>query len=575
MVIGMLLPYLAVLYFFSDSQLIADIDFKVALKVSLLAAAMALLGYLDDRFSLRPAVKLAGQILLASAAWWWAEVNFRGVFPAMPVWLDFVVSVFWIVGAVNAFNLIDGMDGLATGLALIATVGVSGSQFFVGKTNMMLSSFAFMGSLLGFLRYNFNPASVFLGDCGSMFIGFVLSVLPLVVRAPDSFLVSVGVPLLAMGVPIFDTALAIFRRTIRHLLGRCGKQDSGNGRIMNADNDHLHHRILRSTGMNQRRAALVFYGLAAGAVSVGLVAMWLKNNAGGLWLMAFTLATVVIFRDMAKIELLDAGTLLNAIAHDNNAASQRLWRRLAVPLYVMIDVIMLFLVLLGCHLMLGVKIDSYLFRVDFIVRLTAIFAFLVAMKIYAMVWSRAVPLNYIQMMLACFFGSSVGSAVLYYVPGEDSVPFVVMTITFSSLSFLALMTVRILRSLARDIFYSLTCSKLKGRKDISRVLVYGAGLRYRAFRRELVRSSAASSRIVVGIIDDDISLSGKYVGDVKVLGTQASLPETVNASNADTLVIACNLSDERRAAVFEAAKGVGVKVTEFCMLEREVSKDMI
>lgn len=569
-VLGMALPYLAALYFLPGAEWLADTGSRVPLRLGLLASLMALLGYVDDRFSLRPLIKLAGQVLISFGAWWWAGVGFHEIFPSLPAWADCLITMFWIVGAVNAFNLIDGMDGLATGLAFIATLGVAGAMFFIGKSNTLLSSFAFMGALLGFLRYNFNPASVFLGDCGSMFIGFVVSAMPLVMRSPDSFLVSVGVPLLAMGVPIFDTALAILRRTIRRLLGRSANCDSGNGKIMTADTDHLHHRILRSAGMSQRRAALILYGIASAAVAVGLVGVWLQNNAGGLWLLAFTLATVVVFRDMSKIELFDAGKLLNTLAHGENSHSIRVCRRLAVPFYVALDIGMLFAVLIICHLMLGVDIDSALFRVDFIVRISVVFGFLVAMRVYSTVWSRAMPFNYMQMLMACFFGSSIGSAILYYVPGEDSVPFVVMTISFAALGFIALMSVRTLRTLLRDIFYMLDSAKLGGRRDVSRVLVYGAGLRYRAFRRELVRSFSANSRIIVGIVDDDVFLAGKYVGEVKVIGQLEQLREIVNATNADSIVLTCKMSEERRRAIMECAASLGVKVSEFSMQENDL-----
>ena len=102
------------------------------------------------------------------------------------MWLDCPFTVFWIVGAINAFNLIDGLDGLATGLASIAAVGMAGALFFSGSPENSLIYFAFLGSCLGFLRYNFNPASVFLGDTGSMFLGFSLSTMPLAAGGSNS-----------------------------------------------------------------------------------------------------------------------------------------------------------------------------------------------------------------------------------------------------------------------------------------------------------------------------------------------------------------------------------------------------
>ena len=187
-------------------------------KMSVLSFSIAFLGLADDKISLPPKLKLLGQVVCAFLVWRWAGLGFNDLWPALPRWIDCILTVFWITGAVNAFNLIDGLDGLASGIAFIATLGMAGGVFFVREPPTTLFYLAFAGGLLGFLRYNYHPASIFLGDCGSMYIGFVLATLPLSSHVPNSFLVSVGVPLLAMGVPIFDTALAILRRLIRRLI---------------------------------------------------------------------------------------------------------------------------------------------------------------------------------------------------------------------------------------------------------------------------------------------------------------------------------------------------------------------
>ena len=335
-VLGMAISY-GVFLAVTGRPCIYGVSDEVCLKISVLAASTALLGLADDRFSLLPKLKLLGQLVIAFLVWWWADLGFNDLWPWLPLWLDCILTVFWIVGAVNAFNLIDGLDGLASGLALIATLGMAGGVFFVHEPASTLIYFAFAGALLGFLRYNYNPASVFLGDCGSMFIGFILSTLPLVSHVPDSFLVSVGVPLLAMGVPIFDTALAILRRTLRRLIAH---GNSAGGRVMTADSDHLHHRILRQFGLNQRKAAWVLYGLAVVGVAFGLVAMSLKSRAGGLWLAALAVIAVVIFKD-ATIELFDAGRLLNDLAHTHDRGSRRRIAVWSIPFYVFIDILSL------------------------------------------------------------------------------------------------------------------------------------------------------------------------------------------------------------------------------------------
>ena len=313
-------------------------------RVTALAGILFLIGLADDKWSLPPKLKLLGQIAVAFATWFWGGLGFSTLWPALPPAVDCVLTVFWIVGAVNAFNLIDGLDGLASGIALIATLGMAGSLIFVGKPDQTLFHFAFAGALVGFLRYNYNPASVFLGDSGSMLIGFLVATLPLATQTPNSFLVSVGVPMLAMGVPIFDTSLAILRRSIRHFILRHERRSAAEGdsdRVMIADHDHLHHRILRATGLNQRRTAWILYLMTLVAVLIGLGGMMLKSRSAGLWLAAFAVGCVVMFRDMARVELFDAGRLLASFAHDRATASRRRWAKLSVPFYVVFDVLAL------------------------------------------------------------------------------------------------------------------------------------------------------------------------------------------------------------------------------------------
>jgi len=556
---------------FSALMSITNVQFY---RMSMISTGIMLLGLADDKFSLSPWVKLAGQVAFAFLTWWWAQLGFSHLWPEIPVWLDCFLTVFWIVGAVNAFNLIDGLDGLASGIALIAVFGMAGSLFMVGRLQTTYFYFAVMGGLLGFLRYNFNPASVFLGDSGSMFLGFVVSTLPLSSEAPNSFLVSVGVPLLAMGVPIFDTSLAIVRRSLRRLLGGQGGASLGAGdsdRVMTADHDHLHHRILRAVGLNQRRAAWALYALAALLVVIGLLGVALESRAAGLWLAAVAGVSVIVFRDMARVELFDAGRLLNRIAHADNPIARRRWARLAVPFYLVSDVLLLVGVFFLTCWALRLPISRDSLRIALPLRVVSIFAFLVFFQTYRTVWSRAMASNYVRIFLACALGTALGSAALYYAPGNFHGRLRIYSLFFVAFSFLALLSLRMLRSLVRDLFYSIDCSRLRSRKDVSRILVYGAGLRYRAFRRELVRTTSANERMIVGLVDDDALLRGHYIGGIRIMGPFSEIEEIVNATNADTVVIACAMTEPWLRAVSARLAELGVKARLFELGEREIS----
>ena len=548
------------------------------LRMSVLSGIIFLIGLADDKWGLPPKLKLLGQLVVAFATWCWGGLGFSTLWPALPAAVDCVLTVFWIVGAVNAFNLIDGLDGLASGIALIATLGMAGSLMFVGKPDQTLFHFAFAGALIGFLRYNYNPASVFLGDSGSMLIGFLVSTLPLATQTPNSFLVSVGVPVLAMGVPIFDTSLAILRRSIRHVILRREKREAAAGdsdRVMTADHDHLHHRILRSTGLNQRKTAWILYLMTLVAVLFGLGGMMLKSRSAGLWLAAFAVGCVIVFRDMARVELFDAGRLLASFARDRATSARRRWAKLSVPFYVAFDVLALvaaFFVMLYVMQFPVTKIEC---RVALPIRVTASFAALIFFRTYVTVWSRAMTSNFARMLVACAAGAVVGSIGLCFAPnvvpdGTAVADIAGATLVYFLVSFLFLASARLARPVVRDVFYALDCSRLKGRKDVSRVLVYGAGLRYRAYRREFVRKTTANDRIIVGLLDDDILLRGQYVGGIKVYGTLIEAPEIINQVNADAVVIACEVSDAWLNVIKQTLGPTGVKVTHFNFSEKEI-----
>ena len=566
LILGVTVSYSVFLFFTGRPGIfgLADVTFR---KMSFLAFAIAALGLADDKFSLPAKVKLLGQMIVAFLVWWWAGLGFEDLWPWIPWWADCALTVFWITGAVNAFNLIDGLDGLASGLALIATVGMAGGVFFVHDPASTLYYFAFAGGLLGFLRYNYHPASVFLGDCGSMYIGFMVSTLPLVSHVPNSFLVSVGVPLLAMGVPIFDTSLAILRRALRRMIAQTG--EVGEGQVMTADSDHLHHRLLRQVGFSQRKAAWMLYAIAAGGVAVGLVAMSLQSKSGGLWLAAVTVAAVVIFKD-ATVELFDAGRLLNRMAHAHDRNSRRRFAILSVPVFVLLDVLALIGTYFICTSALGLEQSEHTIRSFLPARVIMVFVFLVAFGTYRTVWSRAMGSNYVRLLVACLLGSVAGSVFVYYWPTTAPVRVNAMTVAYAVGSFSLLATLRVIRGLVRDLFYAIDCSRLRNRKDVSRILVYGAGLRYKSFRRELVRTTSANDRMIVGLLDDDASLRGKRIGGIRIYGSIDNAPEIINALNVDAVVIACVISDDWLKVVKDVLAPTGVKVTLFSFSEKPV-----
>lgn len=194
--------------------------------------------------------------------------------------LSIPMTVFWVVGITNTFNLIDGLDGLAAGISTISAITLSYVAYVNGMHEAALLTFMLAGACMGFLPFNFNPARLFMGDTGSLFLGFVLSAISIDGVIKGATALTMVVPILAMGLPIMDTTLAILRRIA------CGRP------IMEADKNHLHHKLL-SAGLCQKRAVLLMYVVS---LMLGVSAVFLMNSAyvSSALMVAATLVLVLI-----------------------------------------------------------------------------------------------------------------------------------------------------------------------------------------------------------------------------------------------------------------------------------------
>lgn len=254
--------------------------------LALAATAMLLVGLIDDVKGLAFYWKFAAQIVAGVFVWF---CGFRIELLTHPLGgelhvelLSLPLTVLWIVGITNAVNLIDGLDGLATGIALITSVAVATIAFARAELGVTAASVALAGSLLGFLRFNFNPARIFLGDSGSMFLGFVLAVIAVRGSHKGPTTVAIFVPLLVLGLPLLDTSVAVVRRLYR--LGHRGAQTNGTVRYVVAnfrevfmpDRGHIHHRLLE-LGLSQRRAVVVLYGVGSLFALAAFVLVWVQS----------------------------------------------------------------------------------------------------------------------------------------------------------------------------------------------------------------------------------------------------------------------------------------------------------
>lgn len=222
-------------------------------------AVVFLFGLLDDIFDLRPWQKLVGQLLAASIVYFGGvQIHFvpETTFYGAP--LNFILTISWLVTCSNAFNLIDGLDGLAAGVGLFATVTTMLASLIHQNAGLLIVTAPLAGALLGFLRYNFNPASIFLGDCGSLTTGFLLGCFAIEWSHKSVTLLGMTAPLMAITIPLLDTALSIARRFLRHKP------------IFSGDRGHIHHRLL-DLGLNTKQAVLIIYGVSGVAAALSLL----------------------------------------------------------------------------------------------------------------------------------------------------------------------------------------------------------------------------------------------------------------------------------------------------------------
>lgn len=242
-------------------------------------------GFIDDLIDLKPWQKLFFQILAACTLITFGmkismitnPISNLNSYIKIGYILSIIVTIIWIVGITNAFNLIDGLDGLAAGIGIISASTMALIAFLNGQSRIeaQILSLILAGAILGFLPYNFNPASIFMSDVGSQLIGFLLAAISIEGAIKSASAVVIAVPILAFGLPIYDTIFAIIRRKIN------GKP------IMQADKGHLHHRLL-AMGLSQKQAVIIMYLISAILGLMSVIVMQLTNTR------AYTVLAIVI-----------------------------------------------------------------------------------------------------------------------------------------------------------------------------------------------------------------------------------------------------------------------------------------
>ena len=510
--------------------------------LALLAAGMVLLlvGLVDDLRSMRPQFKLVWQVIVAAGL---ISLGLQLRLTGQPS-LDIILSLFWIVGITNAFNLLDNMDGLAAGIAAIAVA--FRLVFLVVDGNMVAATFAavLLGAVVGFLIFNFNPASIFMGDAGSLFLGVSVAGLSLVGGFPYSRgTISVLLfPVLILLVPIFDTTFVTIARSL------AGRPVSRGGR------DHTSHRLV-ALGLSEREAVLALYliALLAGGVASLSYFYALSYSVIFLGLLAIAMGILGVYLGRLKVYPEETVQLPETARFFRLIADFSYKRQLAA---VAVDCVLIVVAYYSAYLLRfeGTFSDEEsLFISSLPLVLVCQLSALALYRVYRGVWRYTSVGDLVRVAQAVTIGTLtavIGLVMVTRFAGYSRTVFV--------LDWLLLI---LLISTARLSFRALEELLEPARDGIRRALIYGAGDGGVLVLREL-RNNRALGLSPIGFVDDDRSKSRTTIHGVPVLGGAERLDDLLRLHDVEQVVVSSSkISDDRLATITAVCEARGVAVS--------------
>jgi len=537
--------FLACLIGILTVELTAQTGLEIQWNLLLGAGLVFVLGIYDDLFRLSPATKLIGQILAATLAISSGVVtNFftpRLANPILAQLPNILLTYIWLVGITNAINLLDNVDGLAGGIALI-TAGLLSYLFWSsGSTSWLVVTLALLGALLGFLIFNFPPASIFMGDSGSMFLGFILALLAIVRQPQASNVFAVlGVPTLLFLLPILDTILVTVTRIMR------GQSPVQGGR------DHTSHRLI-AFGLTERRALVVMYSAALGAGLAGLAIEALDYRLSLVIVPLLVLSLAILAAYLGGLKVV-SGPLLNI----PNRALTRIMLELTFKRHLievildffLIGIIYYMSVLAVFRLSDGDQLLSfYLDSVPF--ALAGSYVSFFVFGVYRGVW-RYVGLDDLLRYGRAGVGAGLITAGLAWLASFPQVfPWMVFFV-FGILLFLGLST-------SRSSFKLLALlSVQQPRQEGERVLICGAGDAGEMAVRWIQMNPSYTYR-PVGFIDSDTYMLGRQIHGIEVLGLPDQLEQILASRSIVGIIVTENFLRERpeMKQIYDTARAQG------------------
>jgi len=499
------------------------------------SAIMLGLGAIDDFRRLPASIKFYFQIIagliVAGTSCRIEVISFPFGTLYLGMW-SIPATVLWVVAITNAINLLDGLDGLAAGTSFIACLAMFGISLLNQNIGIALISIILGGSILGFLRYNFHPASIFLGDSGAYFLGFILSVLSLQGGLKGTTTIAILIPIIALGLPIMDTALSMFRRLLKslHIMELDHEKNVvkffylDGWSMFKADRNHVHHRLME-IGFTQRKAVLFLYGVSIILGGLALSSTYFKNINYALLLTAIVVASYISIRKLGyrEVQLLRNGLLLPLF--DTPVVNRRIpWAFLDMAI-ISLSYYLAFLLRFEGDFS---PVKNYYLSTLPLILATRIIIFHLA-GLYIGEWRYTSVDDLVKVLKAVASGCIASALLLWMIPGLGIVSHAALIIDFNLLLFFvvgARSSFRILEHL------HISKNHTEGRK----VLIYGAGKRGVYALKEFI-NNPRSGLSPVGFIDDSPRYQGKQINSFPVLGTLDSLGSILQKNSISEVIL--------------------------------------
>jgi len=522
---------------------------------------LAVIGIVDDRRGVSAWVKLVVQVL-AAIVMFLHNPGGAGIFMGFHVpWIiDLGIHVAWTVALINAFNLIDGMDGLCSGLGTIALV-ILAALAAVGHyaSNGFVIMVMAVG-LMGFLRYNFHPARIFLGDTGSMMVGFFIASVGTVTVGRHAVVAGLLLPLLVGGVPLLDVGLAVWRRGMRRLAdSRPGKATI---HIFGADRDHLHHRLL-NWGLSQRQAVFAIYGLAAVTSMLALLPILGGTNLVTVSVVGILVISLVGLRYIAPVEFLESGRGLRAYVRKPRNCRQ------AMVTYLIHDLIALFAsAMLASWLVEKGSARAYDWKEampDVMIFSVCTLVGLVLGRAHARRWARASTHDFAECILWMVCGAGISFAFLGMADSDFSFHDVIFHLSALALGTVAVFASRCTGFLLQESVIDTMHRKrrMRSKRSSKTAIIYGAGDLGELFlcHLRLSQPEVWKDYHFVGFIDDSEGLRGRRMRGFPILGSLAQLPRLVAQNGVNCIMVTSSvLPEEKTSELMILAEELEVEV---------------